>query len=109
MRQTSNSLSARRDVHGRLEDRLIVKGFHRARGAAPAAITGHARDAHLHAHITEALRHVTLGRLHHVGVIGAIGVRVGIGGLAALAAGQLVHGHSGLAAFDVPEGLVDAA
>ena len=40
---------------------------------------------------------------------GAAGVGVGVGGFAALAAGELIDGHAGLAALDVPQRLVDAA
>ena len=41
--------------------------------------------------------------------LGAGGVRVAIGGFAALAAQKLVDRHARLASFDIPERLIDAA
>ena len=73
------------------------------------AVACHARQAHLHAHIAKSLRHQLPCVVNDLFEVGATGVRVGIGGFAALAASQLVDGHAGLAALDVPQSLVDAA
>jgi hypothetical protein len=73
------------------------------------AVAGHAGQAHLHAHIAKSLRHQLPCVVNNPFELRATGVRVGIGGFAALAAGQLVDGDAGLAALDVPQRLVDAA
>ena len=72
-------------------------------------IAGHAGHADLDAHVAEALRDIALRAVDDFREFGAVGVAVGVDGFAALAAGQLIDRHAGLAAFDVPQRLIDAA
>src|SRR3954471_8779158 len=73
------------------------------------AVARHPGQAYLHAHMPPAQGHVFLSVLDDFCKFGAAGVRVGVGGFAALSAGKLIDGHSRLAALDVPQRLVDAA
>jgi hypothetical protein len=82
------------------------------RGHASAValfVAGHAGDADLDTEIAEALGEVLLDVFGDVGVVVSAGVGVEIDGFAGLAAGELVDGHPGLAALDVPKSLVDTA
>ncbi|SPF49850.1 hypothetical protein SBA4_4210005 [Candidatus Sulfopaludibacter sp. SbA4] len=97
------------NVSRRLEYRLVMQRFHRCRAPPPAAVAGHARDADLYADVAESLGHVALGAGYRVLVVGAFGVAVAGGGFAAFATGELIDGHAGLPALDVPQSLVDAA
>ncbi len=73
------------------------------------SVAGHPRQAHLHAHVAPALGHVLAGIVDHFLEFRAAGMGVCIGGFAAFSAGELIHGHAGLASLDVPERLVDTA
>ena len=59
--------------------------------------------------MAESLRHKAFRAFDHRLKFRAIGMRVGIDGFAAFAAGELIDGHAGLAPLDVPQRLVDAA
>jgi hypothetical protein len=56
-----------------------------------------------------SLLHIFLGIRDNLVEFRAAGMGVGIGGFPALAPGELIDGHAGLAALDVPQRLVDAA
>src|SRR5262249_38123723 len=77
-------------------------------GVAPArAVTGHAGNAYLDADVAEAGGHDLARAIDCLRIVFALRVRIAIGGFAALASQQLVDGETGLAAFDVPQRLVD--
>ncbi len=95
-------------VGRRLEDRRRVEGGDRGLPAL-RPVAGHAGDAHLHAHVSEAASQVGPGVLEHLGDRSTARVRVAVRRLAALAAEELVDGHPGLSPLDVPERHVDAA
>ena len=77
------------DVNRRFKDRLIVQRLHPT--APPAGtIAGHSGNTNLDAHITEPLRQIALGRLDQV-LYSGHPQGVGIGGLAAFAAHQLIN------------------
>jgi len=85
-----------------------VEGLHLGIDSAAGTIGRHAGDADLDTDVAETLGHVLADAVDNFGDFGAAGVAVAVGGLAELAAEELIDGHAGLAAFDVPEGLVDA-
>ena len=94
---------------GRRRRKIIRPARRRPSRPAPGPVVRHAGNADLNAHMTvalfdEAARHVfdfLEGR--------ARGVRVAVGRHARFAAEQLVDGHVGALALDVPQRLVDAA
>ena len=91
-----------------VEERAGIETLDGSLAGVLRAVAGQAGQAHLDADVAEALGHVFFGVFDDVGIVGSAGVAVGVGSFAALAAGELIDGHVGLAAFDVPEGLVDA-
>ena len=95
-------------VGGGLEDRLVVERLHPGR-ASPRAVPGHPGDAHLDADVAEALLDDGPGAVEGVLDLRPAGVGVAVGGLAHLAAEELVDGHPRLAALDVPQRHVHAA
>jgi hypothetical protein len=88
-----------RELRGAIEERLVVQRLWSSLILVLRAVAGHAGQAHLHAHIAKSLCHQLPCVVHNLFELSATGVRVGIGGFAALAAGQLVDGHAGLAAL----------
>src|ERR1017187_9531211 len=73
------------------------------------AIARHSGKLYLNAHVAEALFDVLLRALDHILKLSAAGVGVAIDGFAAFPASELIDGHSGLSALDIPECLIDAA
>jgi hypothetical protein len=95
---------------GRFEQRLVVQRLEAGRGvAALGTIAGHAGQADLDADVAETLLHVLPGAGDGVSDLGTVGVGVGIDSLAHFAACELIDGHAGLAALNVPERLIDTA
>src|SRR6185437_14079372 len=91
------------DVRFRLENRTFVQALDGSRSTPASSVPFHARHANLYAHMAESARHDLFRALDGLWNLRAGRVRIAIGRLAALAAEQLVHGHSGLAALDIPE------
>ena len=83
-------------------ERLVVQGFGPRGIVVSRAIAGQPGQADLHADIAEALRHDLASILDGLLDLRAAGVGVRVDGLAAFAAGELIDGHPGLAAFDIP-------
>ena len=99
------------DVGSRLIDGIVVKGLHfgRRRGSAPGAVAGHAGDADLQANVAVALRHGLARAVDDLRDFVTADARVTRRGFAAFAPEELIHGHAGLTALDVPQRLVHAA
>ena len=80
------------------------------RGAAAAdPVGGEARHRHLDAHVPETLLEGRAALLLHLGKVAPARVVVAVGGLAHLAAQELVERHVGALGLDVPERLVHPA
>src|SRR5205814_6668891 len=77
--------------------------------AAARAIAGEAGRGGLHANVAEALRHAAPRAVLERGEVGAAGVVVTVGAAPHLAAEQLIEGHPGALALDVPQRDVHAA
>ena len=73
------------ELGGGIEERLVMQSLGAARFAVLRAVARHARQAHLHAHITPSLGHVLARIFDHFFEFGAAGMGVGVGGFAALA------------------------
>src|SRR6185312_11271956 len=98
------------DVGERFEDGAGVEALDARDGAgSTAGIALIAGDADLHADVAKALADVAFGAIDDLLDFLTVGVAVDVGRFTAFTADEVVDGHVGHAAFDIPEGLVDAA
>lgn len=88
-------------IHGKPEPGLLERGA--------AGELGRTVSAQLNADMAVALFHEALHVVHHLADVAARGVGIAVHGEARLAAEQLINGHSGAFAFDVPERLIESA
>src|ERR1035438_8101409 len=77
--------------------------------AACRTVSRHSRDAYLDANMAKSLGDDLSGALQKLRNVPARRVGIAIHGFPLFSSGQLVDGHAGLAAFDVPQSLVHAA
>ena len=59
--------------------------------------------------MAEALFHIAFRAVDDLLKLGTVSVSISVGGLAAFAAGELIDRHASLAAFDIPQRLIDPA